>query len=202
MNKSPGAGRGPGRRPGVSDTRERILAVARRKFLAEGYQRVTMRAIAAEAGVDAALISYFFGSKSGLLVASLSLTTNPIELIGGAMRGPLDALPERILRTLLSTWDDPAYGGPLRAMLDAALTDPAVHALVKEMLEREMIERIAERIGGVGARARAGMAATQLAGLIFTRYVIGVEPIASMPIDELVTRLSPALRALLRPARG
>ena len=65
MNKS-GAGTGKGtrgRRRGSPDTREAILAVARRRFLADGYAPVTMRSIAAEAGVDAALISYFFGSK-------------------------------------------------------------------------------------------------------------------------------------------
>jgi len=73
-----------GRRPGRPETRAEILAVARRRFLAQGYQAVTMRAVAEDAGVDAALISYFFGSKKGLFGATLALSANPPEILLGA----------------------------------------------------------------------------------------------------------------------
>jgi AcrR family transcriptional regulator len=66
-----------GRRSGNPDTRAEILAIACRRLVADGYYGVTMRAIAAEAGVDAALISYYFGSKKGLFGAALALSANP-----------------------------------------------------------------------------------------------------------------------------
>ena len=94
--------RGRGRPAGRTETRADILAAARRRFLADGYDRVTMRSVAAEAGVDAALISYHFGSKRGLFGASMQLPANPPEILAAALSGPVNTLPERLIRTVLA----------------------------------------------------------------------------------------------------
>jgi AcrR family transcriptional regulator len=176
-----------------------VLEVARRRFLADGYQAVTMRSIAAEAGVDAALISYFFGSKQGLFAAALTLAANPAKVLGAALPGDPETLPERLLRARVTTWDDEDAGAPLRVMVRAAAADPGVGRLVREFVQREMVDRIAERLGGRDARQRAGVLGIQLSGVIFSRYVLAVEPAATMPVDELVRLLAPALRTTLRP---
>ena len=179
--------------------------MARRRFFAEGYDAVSLRSIADEAGVDVALIGYHFGSKKGLFGAALALTANPAELLARELDGPLNSLPERIVRAVVSAWEHPESGASLRAVIGSVLRDPDVGRLFREMLEREMIGRIADRIGGADATRRAAMAASQLAGMIMGRYVLGYEPLASMPADELVQRMAPALRAALagpRPARG
>jgi AcrR family transcriptional regulator len=182
-------------------SKELILAVARRRFLAEGYDRVTLRSIADEAGVDVALVSYHYGSKRGLFGAALELPANPPELLAEALAGPVNTLPERLLRTVLAAWDDPQRGAALRTLAGAALVDPEVSRLFREMAEREMIGRIAERLGGADASRRAALAASQVAGMIFLRYVLRLEPLASLPADELVARMSPPLRAALAPRR-
>lgn len=200
MNKRRGRGRPPGR----TETRTDILDVARRRFLAEGYDRVTVRSIAAEAGVDAALISYHFGSKQGLFGACMQLSANPPEILAAALVGPLNTLPERLVHAVIAAWDDPQRGASLRAFAEAAIREPEVARLFREMAEREMISRIAERLGGADAGRRAAVAASQMAGLIFVRYVLRLEPLASMPADELARRVAPAMRAALagpRPAR-
>lgn len=202
LNNKP---RGRGRPPGRSQTRAEILAIARRRFLAEGYDRVSMRSIAAEAGVDVALISYHFGSKKGLFGAALALTANPPELLAKELSGPLNSLPERVVRTVIHAWENPETGAPLRAAINGALHDPDVARLFREMLEQEMIARLAERIGGTEATRRASVAASQIAGLIMGRYILAFEPLASMPVDELAERMAPPLRAALagpRPARA
>ena len=99
---------------------------------------------------------------------------------------------------LLDTWDEPAHGGPLRAMVGGAVQDPELAQLLKEVLERELIDRIAEHIRGANARYRAAAFATQLAGVIFARYILALDPVATMTVDELVRHLSPGLRAVLR----
>ena len=197
LNKS----RGRGRPPGPSRTREEILAVARRRFFADGYDGVSLRSIAEEAGVDVALISYHFGSKKGLFGAALALTANPTELLARELAGPLNSLPERLVRRMLNVWDDPVTGEPLRALLAGALRDPDVARLFREAVEREIIGRIAERIGGPDATNRAGVTVTQIVGLLMSRYVLCLEPIASMPAGELATRLGPAMRVALAGPR-
>lgn len=197
MNKT----RGRGRPAGPSHTREQILDVARRRFLAEGYQRVTLRSIAAEAGVDVALISYFFGSKSGLFGATMSLSVNPARAVASALPGDLNALPERLLTVLVTTWDDPDRGPALRAMAEAGARDPDVRRLLRELVYGEIIARLAERLGGADATARAGMAAAQIVGIIFGRYVLRLEPLASMPAEEVVRRSASAMRAALAGPR-
>ena len=200
--------RGRGRPPGKTETRSEILAVARRRFLADGYDRVTLRAVAAEAGVDVALISYHFGSKRGLFGAALDLPANPAEILAAVLEGPLPTLPERLIRGVTAAWDDPDRAAALRAFAQVALFDPEVSRVFREMVEREMIGRIAERIGSADAQRKAAQAVSQVTGMLFLRYLLRVEPLASMPVDELVRRMAPALRAALagppprRPGRS
>ncbi|CUU57148.1 DNA-binding transcriptional regulator, AcrR family [Parafrankia irregularis] len=196
MNKPVAGSRG--RRPGSPDTRAAILEVARRRFLDQGYRSVSLRAIAAEAGVDVALISYFFGSKKGLFGAALGLVANPPELLSSALQGDRATMPERVLRTIVTTWDEPDLGGQLEVMAVALMQEPEFARLFREVLEREIIGRVAEYLGGADAPQRAAAFSAQVAGIIFSRYILRLEPIASMPADELVRYLSPGLRAVLR----
>jgi len=126
------------------------------------------------------LISYFFGSKKGLFGAALALSANPPEILLGALPGNPATPPERVLRALVHAWDDPEHGGPLRVMVSAAIGDPEVGRLLKEVTEREMIEQIAEHLRGDDAR-----------------YILEVHPTATMTVDELVRRLAPGLHAAL-----
>lgn len=195
MNKTPSRGR----RSGAPDTREAIRLAARARFLADGYQDVTLRAVAGDAGVDVALISYYFGSKQGLFGAAMALPVNPAELFGRLLESTPDlaALPPLALRTILGVWDDPESGAQLKALARAAVVDEHLARLIREAVAKEIAGRLAARIGGVEGPRRAGAFVTQMAGLIFTRYLLQVEPIASMSADEVVAELTPPLTAIL-----
>ncbi|ALG85307.1 TetR family transcriptional regulator [Gordonia phthalatica] len=193
------SGGGRGRRPGGPDTRGQILDSARRHFLADGYRSVTMRQIAADADVDLALLSYYFGSKKGLFSAAVTASANPAEVIARALDGDPAQLPQRVLRDLLILWDDPVTGAPLKTMLANLSQDAAFADLIRQMLERELIARLADRLSGVDARRRAAAFCTQIAGIVVTRYLLRLEPVASMPADELVSLFVPALRDSLQP---
>jgi AcrR family transcriptional regulator len=198
MNKQSGRGR----RPGQSDAREQIRLAARVRFLAEGYQAVTMRTIAADAGVDVALVSYYFGSKQGVFGEAMAMSANPAQLIGVIVAGDPSTLPERALRTMLAVWDDPATGAPLRTLASTATADPAMRKAVGEFLTRELIGGIQKHLTGPDTQSRAAVFSAQMAGLIFSRYLVGIEPIASMSIDEIVERLAPSLAIALEPRRA
>ena len=192
---------GRGRRPGNPHTKDDICDAARRQFLTQGYQETTLRAIAAEAGVDPALINYYFGSKQGLFGAAMALTVNPPEMLHRAIAGDLATLPERLVATLVTAWDDPTEGEPLRVLVAAAAHEPAVARLVREVIETEMTRQLTERLGGRDASARAAAFGAQLAGLILSRYWLRVEPLASMPIHELIRYTAPGLHAAIRGPR-
>ncbi len=200
MNKT----RGRGRPKGSTTTQADILAAARRRFLEDGYDAVTLRAIAGDAGVDVALISYYFGSKKGVFGAAMALgAANPALLLAGELHGPLNSLPERIVRTVLRVWDDPDSGPMLRAFLDAMVREPQVARTFAEMMEQEMLPAIAARLGDdAGAARRAAVMTSQIGGLILSRYVLRVEPVASMSQGELARAIAPAMRAAMAPPVG
>jgi AcrR family transcriptional regulator len=186
-----------GRRRGKPDTRARILDVARRRFLDGGYRAFTLRAIAAGADVDFALVSYYFGSKKGVLTAVLAEVPNPPAIVDRVTQGDLSTFPERALRTVLDLWDDPETGAPLRALIAGAAHDAAFAAVVKETMQQAVIDKIADRIGGKDARKRAAAFYAQIAGLIGTRYLLCLDPIASMSPDEIIEIYRAPLRLAL-----
>jgi AcrR family transcriptional regulator len=188
-----------GRRSGAPDTKEAIRLAARARFLAEGYQDVTLRSVAADAGVDVALISYYFGSKQGLFGAAMALPVNPVELFTNLLDATQDlaALPPLVLRTILGVWDAPETGAQLQALGRAAVADEHLARLIREAVAREIMGRLAERIGGPDALGRASAFVVHMGGLIFSRYLLRIEPIASMTPDEIVAELTPPLAAIL-----
>lgn len=191
------AGGGRGRRPGRSGTREEILRAARRRFIADGYESTTLRAIAADASVDPALIHYFFGTKQDLLAAAMRLEVNPARVLAGVLAGPREEVPEALLRNLITTWDDPRTGPPLLALMRSATADERVAELLRGFVRAAIAEPIATHVGPPHGQSRATAATTVIMGLIFARYVLRAEPVASASPDEIVALLAPQLRAAL-----
>jgi AcrR family transcriptional regulator len=196
MNKSSGRGR----RAGSPDTRAVIQGVATRRFLAEGYEAVTLRSIAADAGVDVALVSYYFGSKKGLFGAIMALPANPAEVFQQELPGDLETLAVRVLNRLLAIWDAPEIGPLMRTFAIAATSDPDLNRFAREVISREMVDQLSERLGGPRASQRAAAFSAQIAGVVFSRYLIKLEPIASMSAADVVRHLAPSLQLALRPA--
>ena len=182
-----------GRRPGPSNTREEILVAARQLFAQRGYQATTMRAIAAEAGVNAALVHHYFGSKEQLLVAAMNLPLNPADAIRELRdAGPRDQLGERLVRFFVRTWRDPQTGQPLQALLRASASSDAGAATMREFVENVMLARLSMLLGIPRLRLAGGFA--QLVGFALAATVIGIEPLASASEDELVALLAPSIQ--------
>jgi AcrR family transcriptional regulator len=190
-----------GRPRGGSDARSRLLAAARRRFLEAGYPGTTLRAVAADADVDVALVSYYFGSKQGLFAAAMTLAISPSAVLDTVLAGNTDALPERLTAAVIRTWDDPDLGGPLKALVAVAVQDPSVMRVLREFVEREVLARLAERLGGSQATARAAVVLTSVAGVIFTRHVLALAPVTEMPAAELASRLAPSVRVAMAGRR-
>ncbi|HST43412.1 MAG TPA: TetR family transcriptional regulator [Conexibacter sp.] len=192
-----------GRRRGSPDTRDAVLKAARTQFAERGYGGTTLRGVAAEAGVDVALVSYFFGRKAQLFAAALALPVSPADAIDAVIAEGPDQLGERLLRRLLAVWDDPVSGGPLLSVMRSAPSHEESAALLREFVEQELIARLARTIDAppAAARLRAAAVASQVLGLVFSRYVLRIEPLASADHDALVALLAPTLERHLSVAR-
>jgi AcrR family transcriptional regulator len=184
-----------GRRPGAPDTRGQILEAARESFAAKGFRATTIRAVAADAGVDAALVHHYFGTKDDLFVASLEIPIDPRSAIAAVFAPGLEGAGERLLATVVAVWDEPEGRRPLVALVRSSLGDPA-STLLQEGLVRVVFTALQDQLGE-DAEVRAGLVATQMLGLIVGRYVVGLEPIASMPRERVVTLVGPTLQRYL-----
>jgi AcrR family transcriptional regulator len=194
-----------GRPRGNPPTRARIAEVARNLFLERGYQGTTLRAVAAAADVDSALISYHFGSKQGLFGEAMNLQCGQSLAIVNALRGDPAGLADRILAAVTSLWEGDAMTpesspeGPMSVFDRTSMQDPEVMRVFREFLEREVLAKIAEFLGGPDATERATAAVTVIGGLIFTRYLSPLGSTAALGAADIRRILEPSLRAALRP---
>jgi len=191
MNKTRGRPRG---RPA---TKARIAETARGLFLERGYQATTLRAVATRADVDVALISYHFGSKQGLFGESMNIECGQSTAIVRALEGDPAGLADRVLEAVIALWEDPGGSG-FSALDGMAMRDEDVMRVFREFLEREVLGRIADHLGGRDATERATAAVAVIGGLIFTRYLNPLGPVVALDAADVRRILGPALRAALR----
>src|ERR1700730_17173522 len=137
-----------GRRTGDSGTREAILSAARKRFGDHGYTGATIRAIAADAGVDPALVHHFFGTKERLFAAAMRLPLIPGEMIDAALapgaRNPAQSLGEHLVRTVLGAWDVTELRDMFLGLLRSAVTSEQAAAMLREFVTETMLGRLDE----------------------------------------------------------
>lgn len=185
-----------GRRPGSPDTRAAILAAARTAFAARGFAATSVRAVAASAGVDAALVHHYFGSKDDLFVAALQAPLDPREVLAPVATGGIDGAGERLLRVFLTVWDAEETRLPLLALVRGVF-EPGGERLVGDGLLRVVLGPVGAGLGIDEPDRRMTLVASQMIGLVMARYVLRLEPLASASADELLATYAPVLQRYL-----
>jgi AcrR family transcriptional regulator len=184
--------------PRSEATRRGILDAARAIFASRGYEQTTIRAVASEAGIDASMVMRYFGSKAGLFTAAASVSLEPPDLrsVPARRRGEL------LVRHFVDRWERSPSGDTLVLLLRTAVTDDAVAEQVQTNFNRLVTAPVAA-LGDPDADRRSALIASQLLGLAVSRYLLHHEPLASMPIDEIVADISPTIqRYLTQPLAG
>ena len=153
-----------------------------------------MRAIARRAGVDPALVHHYFADKQSLVAEVVEVPLRPDRLVGAALDGPIEQLGERLVRAVLTAWDSAGVRPAAVAALRSAIGQGPVARMLREFLRREIMHRIATRLEDDDAELRAELAASQLVGVIMVRYVLEFDPVASLPIEDLVARVGPSVQ--------
>lgn len=187
-----------GRRAGKPDTREEILRAARAAFAESGYAATSIRRIAADAGVDPALVHHYFGTKEQVMLAALDVPINPREVVAALADGPRESLGERLVAAALTAWESPA-GPSLVAALRLALAEAGFTGLLREFLLTGVIGPLVRQAGCPAneAEIRAGLVASQMAGLLAGRYLLAMGPLADAPKSVLVANVGATLQRYL-----
>jgi AcrR family transcriptional regulator len=191
-----------GRRPGSADTRGAILDAARSLFATQGFARTSVRAIAREARVDPSLVLHYFGTKENLFLSAIQLPFEPDAVLPSLLEGDRETLGERVARFVVATLEEEAARARALAIIRAAASEPAAAALLRGVVERRIRDPIARALGTTDAELRASLFGSHLVGLVIARYVVGVEPLASLPPERLVTLIAPTLQRYLAEPLG
>jgi AcrR family transcriptional regulator len=186
-----------GRRPGPNETRVLIAQAARRQFAELGFDRTSIRSVAAEAGVDPRLVVHFFGTKQQLFLAAVDLPFQVSDLVDRLRNGPRDQVGERVAGFALSVLEDPQGRERWTGMIRSAASDPDAAEILREVLTRRIFEPLAEALGSEDAQLRANLASSQMVGLVMARYVIGIEPLASADAKTVAAAIAPTIQRYL-----
>jgi AcrR family transcriptional regulator len=189
--------RRPGRPTGPSDTRERILVSARELFSQNGIGKTSIRAIAADAGVDPALVHHYFGTKEQLFAAAINIPFDPTKILGPLRTAPVEELGRLLPSLVLPLWDS-EIGAGLIATLRSAMAGDQINifrSFLRDVVVTELAARVDEPKGsGV---IRAEFVATQILGVAMARHIFELEPFTSLPIEQIVETIAPNLQHYL-----
>lgn len=190
-----------GRRQGEPVSRDAVLRAAKRRFAVDGYEKATLRSIADDARVDPSMVLYLFGSKAELFRESLRLIVDPDALAAAIAAGD-DDIGTRMVRTYLGIWEHPDSAASMVAMLQSATSNPDAHEAFRAFMQSYVLTAVSAALGGgEQARLRAMLAATNLVGTAILRYVIRVDPLATLPAEDVVALIAPSVnRYLSAPA--
>lgn len=195
--RKPGSGR-RGRREGASESREHILATARRLFAEHGFDGTSLRQVARDAGVDPAMIHHFFKGKDELFALSVALPADPAQVLEGVDQQDPDHRAEAIVRAVLRLWESPAQHS-LVAFIRGTIGSKAKTLLLREVVTRTIISRIMAGIPGppLEVALRGNLVATQMVGVMLVRYVVKLEPLASASPEDVVRLVAPNVQHYL-----
>lgn len=175
-------------------TRNAILSAARKLLTEQGYEGMTIRAVAALVGVDPSMVMRYYGSKAGLFSAAvdLNLYLDQVPLT------PKNRLGEALARHFLSRWEGELSEEATLPLLRSATTNPVAAQRMRTIFDKQVVQFVRRSIGnGADAAHRAGLVSSQLLGLALTRYVLMLPPVVQMGMDAVVSSVAPVLQYYL-----
>jgi len=174
-------------------TKAAILRAARNRLAAHGYDRTTIRAVAADAGIDPSMVMRYFGSKAELFDAALDIDLRLPDLSGA----PADQLPRLLIRHFLTRWEADPTDDALLVLLRSAVTNDHAANRMREIFSAQVAPTLAAAVGAEVAARKAGLLAAQLLGLALTRYLLRLPTITALSPDDIENAYTPAVAALL-----
>ncbi|OBJ48628.1 TetR/AcrR family transcriptional regulator [Mycobacterium sp. 1423905.2] len=173
-----------------AETKAAILAAARERFGTAGFHGATIRSIAADAGVDPAMVMRYYGNKDQLFAAAADFDLQFPDL------SAVD--PGQLGRSLVRHFFDRWEGDDaLVILLRSSATNAAAAQRMREIFGEQLQPLIASVVPAAEAPRRAGLIATQILGLALCRFVLALPPIADMAREDVVESVGPTIERYL-----
>ncbi len=187
-----------GRRPlGSPDARRAVLDAARELFAELGFERTTMRAVAARAAVDPALIYHYFGDKDGLLFAALQPPVDEATVFAG-LSDAADRAGEELVRRLISLWEErPEIREQMAAILRTGLSHDRAGRLLRDILSSFILAALGDVLAGDRRELRVALIGSHIGGLMLARYILKVPGAAAASPEDLVQAVGPTVQRYL-----
>ena len=172
-----------------AQTRAAILAAARTRFAADGYEKTTIRAVAAEAGIDASMVMRYYGNKANLFQASAAVD---LALADRVAKDP-EQLAAGMAQAFIERWEE-SSNEVEQLVIRTAMTHPEAVVQVQRIFDEQIKPSILAVLGDdPDAELRAALIMTQTVGVIVCRYLFGLEPIASADPEVLRRAIQDAI---------
>jgi len=186
---------------GTDDVRDAVLDAARAAFHARGYVRTSVKGVAAAAGVAPEVVNRYWNSKEALFASAMKLPFDPASAVPELVAPGLDGMGERLTRATLELLADDETRDDFIALFQAGASATKVARGMEDFIERTIVDRLVRVVRVPDARLRVNLIASYLVGVAATRYVVRLEPVASMPEDDLVKLVAPTIQNWLDPTR-
>jgi AcrR family transcriptional regulator len=187
----------PGRRPRGSAARDDILAAARALFSSNGWEGTSIRAIARKADVDPGVVLHYFGDKEGVFKEAMAIPMRPGQADAEVVAGPRAQIGRRLVEFFLHIWEDPAQREQMTGLVRGAMTSPHVADLLRGALTERILAPVAEHLDAPDGDLRMSLCSSHLLGLGIERYVLRLEPLASLAAEEVAELVGPTLQRYL-----
>ena len=182
---------------GSPDARRAVLDAARELFAELGFERTTMRAVAARAGVDPALIYHYFGDKDGLLFAALQPPVDEATVFAG-LADAGDRTGEELVKRLIGLWEDrPEIREQMVAILRTGLSHDRASRLLRDILSSFILAALGDVLAGDRRELRVALIGSQIGGLMLARYILKVPGAAAASPEDLVQAVGPTVQRYL-----
>ena len=199
-------GRGP--RGARGQMRKEIKRVAESQFITRGYDGTTMRSIAKGAGCDPAMVSYYFGSKQRLFRDCFDLPLDPLEQILQLWEPGIEGIADRLLDFAFTLYEERLTKDRMKALMRALITDSETTQRFRAYMSDNLLKGGAEVLNALqiasgktvnekletNFHVLIEIIMSMIYGVATMRYIIQLEPVASMPRSELQNRLAPILQ--------
>ncbi|MFT0848915.1 TetR family transcriptional regulator [Actinomycetaceae bacterium L2_0104] len=175
--------------------RERIREVAREQFVTRGYDGTTIREIARQVGCDSAMVAYYFGAKQRLFRECFNLPLDPVDFVLENLKDGPQGAGERMTRHALQLYEEQFTADTMRTLMHALMTDANTSQRFRHYIRHEVLESVRRELGATKHMAEEiELAISTMYGVATMRYIVRLEPLASMPVERLVRELAPLIQ--------